>query len=42
MKSSNLIKQLRHFDQKHDYWLYSARTCPNLSGRTAPAVQELS
>ncbi len=23
MKSSNVIKQLRHFDQKHDYWLYS-------------------
>ncbi len=23
MKSSELLKQLRHFDQKHDYWLYT-------------------
>lgn len=23
MKSSELIKRLRHFDRKHDYWLYS-------------------
>lgn len=23
MKTSELIKQLRHFDRKHDYWLYS-------------------
>ncbi|WP_406568312.1 type IV toxin-antitoxin system AbiEi family antitoxin [Aeromonas caviae] len=23
MKSSELVKQLRHFDQQHDYWLYS-------------------
>ncbi|MCD6619654.1 type IV toxin-antitoxin system AbiEi family antitoxin [Aeromonas veronii] len=28
MKSSELIKQLRHFDQKHDYWLY---TLPELA-----------
>ncbi|PPA31093.1 hypothetical protein C3737_02575 [Aeromonas jandaei] len=23
MKSSELVKQLRYFDQQHDYWLYS-------------------
>jgi len=23
MKSSELIKQLRHFDRQHDYWLYA-------------------
>lgn len=32
IKSSNHIKQLRHFDQQHDYWLYSvhelALLCP--------------
>ncbi|MFQ2133273.1 type IV toxin-antitoxin system AbiEi family antitoxin [Aeromonas hydrophila] len=33
MKSSTLIKQLRHFDREHDYWLYSmhelALLCPD-------------
>ncbi|WP_435301916.1 type IV toxin-antitoxin system AbiEi family antitoxin [Aeromonas bestiarum] len=36
MKSSNLIKQLRHFDQKHDYWLYNVHELALLSPSEQP------
>ncbi|WP_421248049.1 type IV toxin-antitoxin system AbiEi family antitoxin [Aeromonas jandaei] len=36
MKSSDLIKQLRHFDQKHDYWLYSVHELALLSPGEQP------
>lgn len=36
MKSSNLIKQLRHFDQQHGYWLYSVHELALLSPGELP------
>ncbi|HAU4875226.1 type IV toxin-antitoxin system AbiEi family antitoxin [Aeromonas hydrophila] len=36
MKSSELIKQLRHFDRQHDYWLYRCQELAILFPAEAP------